>query len=96
MSTKPLITQKPMNLVLCIESDERTYGSLRLLSCNQTVGDFSFIMSKGIHTYSIRVSADSNYWEIITDAVVFETDTPVDILKMCLVSDDGEYFELVD
>ena len=96
MSKAGLPTAKPMNLVMQISASQKAIGNIRLLSCNQTVAHFTYYINQGTHTYVIRLSSDYNYWDIRTDALVIENDPHSDITKMCLMSDDGKYYDLIE
>lgn len=94
ISNQPLPVAQPMSLVFEMDAKNSGVGVVRLISCNFNVAQFEYFIEQGKHTYAIRLSSDLNFWDLRTDALVFESGQVVDISKMCLMSDDGQYFDV--
>ncbi|OMF88087.1 hypothetical protein [Paenibacillus sp. FSL R7-0337] len=94
--TGGLVKNKPMYLIVQVDSDVNTTASVEMRSkINNKLGDFSFNISQGKHDYAIRLSTDYKWWNGTVDYIDFKSNESVSINKFAFYVDgSGNYYDV--
>ncbi len=79
----------PANLVLEITAEADTVGSVILVVDDRDSGRFDFLVKAGTHRYTLRISADNNYWENGERAWRLETEKAVVLMGAAILDGEG-------
>ncbi len=85
---------KAMNLVIEIAATAELNAEVTLSADGTPAGNYKFFVSEGTHRYVIRLSTNYAYWSADMLKLAFSLTSPVDILSLGMVDDDGGAYTL--
>ncbi|MFD1776547.1 hypothetical protein [Paenibacillus rhizophilus] len=96
VDTQEKIMEQPLFIILEIESEANQRAAIELNSKNKDkLGEFLFNISKGKHSYAIRLSTDYKWWNNKVDNLSFLFESKVSISKMLYYNDvKGKYYSI--
>lgn len=94
-STERIPSNEPMYLLLQIDSGAASSAKVDIEQSQSKLGEFNFTVSKGSHSYVIRLSTDYHWWNNPQKDIRITSSIPVNINKFCFISADSlKYYNL--
>ncbi|QWU15801.1 hypothetical protein SAMN04487895_10218 [Paenibacillus sophorae] len=93
VDTQERIMKQPLFLIIEMESEANQRAAIELNSKNKDkLGGFLFNITKGKHSYAIRLSTDYKWWDNKVNYLTFLFDSNVSISKMLYYDDEKDKY----
>jgi hypothetical protein len=85
-------TNESMYLLIQLESTIDSEATVAFGKDQSKLGEFNFTISKGNHSYALRLSTDFHWWNTTGKYVFLSTSSPVNINKFCFISAESSNY----